>query len=225
MVSPAQRRDWVRWVIEAYRVSEGRASRATGAALSSFRYKSSRSPDAPLRQRLRELAAVRVSYGYQRLHVLLQREGWRINRKRTYRLDREEGLALRRSRPKRRRSAVARVAPAPVGRANERWAMDFVHDSLAGGGTIRVLTVLDVYTRECVALEAARSFRGEDVARTSSLLPATKDNSQGRSASTTELSSLLALSITGRTGTKCSSTSRDPGNRRTMPSSRALTRA
>ncbi|MEX1113358.1 MAG: IS3 family transposase, partial [Patescibacteria group bacterium] len=77
-----------------------------------------------LRQRLRELAAVRVSYGYQRLHVLLHREGWRINRKRIYRLYREEGLALKRKRPKRRRSAVPRVAPAPVQKANERWTMD-----------------------------------------------------------------------------------------------------
>lgn len=124
MVSPALRREWVRWVIAAYQLSERRACAATGAPLSSFRYISVRSPDVPLRQRLRELAAVRVSYGYQRLHVLLHREGWRINRKRIYRLYREEGLALKRKRPKRRRSAVPRVAPAPVQKANERWTMD-----------------------------------------------------------------------------------------------------
>ncbi len=169
MVSPALKREWVRWVIAAYRLSERRACGATGSSLSSFRYRSIRSPDLPLRQRLRELAAVRVSYGYQRLHVLLRREGWSVNRKRVLRLYREEGLALKRKRPKRRRSAVARVAPAVVNRVNERWAMDFVHDSLAGGSSIRVLTVLDVYTRECVALQAERVFRGEDVARILSL--------------------------------------------------------
>lgn len=169
MVSPALKRDWVRWVIGAYRLSERRASRATGAALSSFRYKSVRSPDLPLRQRLRELAASRVSYGYQRLHVLLCREGWSVNRKKVLRLYREEGLALKRTRPKRRRSAVARIAPALAQRVNERWAMDFVHDTLADGRTVRVLTVLDVYTRECVALVAQPVFRGEDVARILSL--------------------------------------------------------
>lgn len=159
----------MRWVIEAYQLSERRASRATGASLSSFRYKSVRSPDTALRQRLKELARVRVSYGYQRLHVLLRREGWSVNRKRVLRLYREEGLALRRTRPKRRRSAVARVAPTLARSANERWAMDFVHDTLAGGHSIRVLAVLDVYTRECVALVAQPVFRGEDVARILSL--------------------------------------------------------
>lgn len=169
MVSPAIRRAWVRWVIDSYRLSERRAARATGASLSTFRYKSVRSPDTPLRERLKELAAVRVSYGYQRLHVLLRREGWSVNRKRVLRLYREEGLALKRTRPKRRRSAVARVASAPAQRVDERWAMDFVHDTLAGGRSMRVLTVLDVYTRECVALVAQPVFRGEDVARILSL--------------------------------------------------------
>jgi putative transposase len=106
---------------------------------------------------------------YQRLHVLLRREGWSVNRKRVLRLYREEGLALKRTRPKRRRSAVARIAPALAQRVNERWAMDFVHDTLADGRTIRVLTVLDVYTRERVALVAQPVFRGEDVARILSL--------------------------------------------------------
>ena len=155
----------MRWAITAYQLSERRASLATGVSLSSFRYKSVRSPDTPLRQRLKELAASRVSYGYQRLHVLLLREGWSVNRKKVLRLYREEGLALKRTRPKRRRSAVARVAPALAQSVNERWAMDFVHDTLADGRSVRVLTVLDTFTRECVALVAQPIFRGEDVAR------------------------------------------------------------
>lgn len=155
----------MRWAILAYQLSERRASLATGVSLSSFRYRSVRSPDTPLRERLKELAAVRVSYGYQRLHVLLRREGWSVNRKRVLRLYREEGLALKRTRPKRRRSAVARVTPALAQKPNERWAMDFVHDTLADGRSVRVLTVLDTFTRECVALVAQPVFRGEDVAR------------------------------------------------------------
>jgi putative transposase len=119
---------------------------------------------APLRARLPELAAQRIAYGYRRLHVLLAREGWRVNHKRVQRLYNDEGLTLRRKRLKRHRSAVVREArPVPTA-ANERWAMDFVHDTLAAGRRIRIFTVLEVYTRECLAAEAAANLEGEDVA-------------------------------------------------------------
>jgi putative transposase len=126
-----------------------------------------------------------VSYGYRRLHVLLRREGWRINHKRVYRLYRDEGLGLRRKRPRRRRSVLARQGKPQAKRPNERWAMDFMHDTLAGGETLRVLTVVDVFTRECLALEVRRSFRGENVAevlgrlRTSRGLPEVIQCDQG----------------------------------------------
>src|SRR5690606_33953483 len=104
----AQRRAWVRWAQEAYGVSERAACDAGGVARSMVRYVSVAAPQAPLRQRLRELAQARVAYGYRRLHVLLRREGWPINHKRVHRLYREEGLTQQRKRPKRRRSAVQR---------------------------------------------------------------------------------------------------------------------
>jgi putative transposase len=88
-----------------------------------------------------------------------------VNRKLIERMYREEGLTLKRKKPKRRRSAVRRERGAAPTAVNERWAMDFVHDTLSNGRTVRVLTVLDVYSRECVALEAGVGFRGEDVAR------------------------------------------------------------
>lgn len=155
----------MRWARRSYRVSERRACRVLGVARSTVRYRSVRGRDEALRSRLRELAAVRISYGYRQLHTLLRREGWPVNAKRVYRLYREEGLVLRRKRPKRRRSAVVREQSCAPRRANERWAMDFVHDTLLSGGRLRVLAVIDVYTRECVALRAGRSFRGHDVAR------------------------------------------------------------
>lgn len=136
-----------------------------GVSRSTVRYKSVRPSRAPLRARLRELAAVRVSYGYRRLHIMLRREGWPVNRKLVERLYREEGLTLKRKKPKRRRSAVRRGQVTSATAVNERWAMDFVHDTLLSGRTVRVLTVLDVYSRECVALEAGVRFRGEDVGR------------------------------------------------------------
>jgi putative transposase len=116
------------------------------------------------RARLRDLAAARVSYGYLRLYVLLRREGWRVNHKRVYRLYREEGLALQRRRPKRRRSAMPRSSRHETTRPNERWAMDFMQDVLGDGRSMRVFTLVDAHTRECLALEAAARFRGAEVA-------------------------------------------------------------
>lgn len=153
----------VGWAREAYQISERRACRALPASRSSMRYQSRKPSREPLRRRLRELAAVRLSWGYRRLHILLRREGWRINRKLTYRLYTEEGLTLKAVRPKRRKSVVRREGRPTTTAANQRWAMDFIHDTLADGRTVRILSVLDVHTRECVALEARQSFRGEDV--------------------------------------------------------------
>lgn len=116
------------------------------------------------RARIREISGARIGCGYRQIHTLLRREGWRVNHKLVYRLYREEGLCLRRRRPRRRRSAVRRQRTPLPGRPNERWAMDFVHDTLSGGRTLRVLAVLDVHTRECVALRAGCGFKGEDVA-------------------------------------------------------------
>lgn len=148
---------------EAFRLSERRACRAVAAPRSSVRYRSIQPSREPLRRRLRELAGVRLSWGYQRLHILLRREGWRINRKLTYRLYTEEGLTLKRVRPKRRKCAVCREGRPTTTAPDQRWAMDFIHDTLPDGRTIRILSVVDVRTRECVALQARQSFRSEDV--------------------------------------------------------------
>ena len=163
MVSPAQRRTWVRWVQEAYAVSERTACDAGGVARSSVRYASVAAPQEPLRQRLRELAQTRVAYGYRRLHVLLCREGWPVNHKRVQRLYRDEGLTKQRKRPKRRRSATPRVVRLLPGAANERWAMDFIHDQLADGTAFRVLSIVDLYTRECVGLVPGVRVRADEV--------------------------------------------------------------
>ena len=95
MVRPAVRREVVRHLQSAYAIGERRACHATGFHRSSQRYRPRRDPQTELRMRLRDLAAVRVRYGYRRLHVLLRREGWPVNHKRTYRLYAEEGLAIR----------------------------------------------------------------------------------------------------------------------------------
>ena len=106
--------------------------------------------------------------------VLLRREGLGDNHKRVYRLYVDEALGLRRKKPKRRRAAMARQPQTTVTRPNERWTMDFMSDALAGGHKLRVLTVVDTYTRECLALEAARTFHGADVARMLTHIAATR---------------------------------------------------
>jgi putative transposase len=98
---------------------------------------------AQLTERIREISATRVRYGYRRVHVLLRREGWRVNPKRVYRLYREMGLQLRNKTPKRRVKAKLRADRQSATRANETWAMDFVHDQLATGRKLRVLTIID----------------------------------------------------------------------------------
>lgn len=108
-------------------------------------------------------ATARPSYGYQRLHVLLLREGWRVNHKRVYRLYTEEGLSMRRKPPKRRTMAARRKKlPRPT-KTNESRSMDFMSDQLYCGRRIRVLTIVDNHSRESLALKVGRSFKGEDV--------------------------------------------------------------
>lgn len=133
---------------------------------STYHYKSKRAGQAILRKRIREIAETRVRFGYRRVHALLRREGWAVNRKRVYRLYREESLQLRNKTPKRRVKAALRADRTPPSRSNEVWAMDFVHDQLATGRKIRVLTVIDAFSRFSPAIDARFAYRGEDVVRT-----------------------------------------------------------
>jgi putative transposase len=105
-----------------------------------------------------------MRYGYVRLTVLLRREGWKINRKRVYRLYKEEGLELRTKR-KKKRAAHVRVPLAAAQGRNEKWSMDFVTDRMEDGKYFRILTVVDQYSRECLALKPAIGMSGEKVAR------------------------------------------------------------
>jgi putative transposase len=131
--------------------------------LETLRYASTRDRQDALRQRLRELAAVRVRFGYRRLTVLLKREGWPVNAKRIYRLYGDEGLTVR-TKPRKRLASRPRVPMPAATRPNERWSMDFVSARLADGRWFRTLTVLDLYTRESLALVADRSLTGVKVA-------------------------------------------------------------
>jgi putative transposase len=164
-VKPAQRRAAVQHAQECFDLSQRRACRLVGCGRSTIRYqRRSRGADAALRARLRDLAAQRPRFGYRRLHVLLHREGIVVNHKRIERLYREEGLAVRRQTRKSLTRVLRGRPPAPQ-RANEQWALDFLHDALASGRTIRLLSVIDVFTREALALEVDTSLPGSRVVR------------------------------------------------------------
>jgi len=158
-VTPAQRRAAATWLRERYAFSERRACRLVGIGRSSARYRSGRRDDAAVRTRLRELAAERPRFGYRRLHALLRREGVVVNHKRVARLYGEEGLAVRRRSRKRLAREGRGIAPAPT-RPDERWGLDFLSDALASGRRLRLLCVLDLFTREALAIEVDVSLPG-----------------------------------------------------------------
>lgn len=165
MVRPERRRRMVHYLVEHYRISERRACRATKSCRRTVQYRSVRAPLTDLRQRMQELARVRVRYGYRRLWILLRREGWPLGLTRMRRIYCEEGLGLRRKRPWRHVSSAHREQRRTAGNRNEVWSMDFVADQLADGRRLRALTVIDIYTRECLAIEVATRLTGEHVAQ------------------------------------------------------------
>lgn len=147
-----------------FSVTYRRACRLVGVQRSTFYYRSRAKEQTVLKIRLRDLALARVRYGYRRLTVLLQREGWPINHKRVYRLYTQEGLTLRPRRQKRRRSAVPRkMQPMPEA-PDQVWGMDFVHDQLSDGRRFRILTIVDHFSRESLAVEAESGMSGQRVA-------------------------------------------------------------
>jgi len=165
MVAPMRRRFALPFLRKAFKISERRACRVLLICRATLKYKSVKIDLPALRARIKEIAATRVRYGYPRIHVLLRREGWLINRKRVYRIYREEGLSMRLKPPRRRKSIVLRTDRPTAQAINQTWSMDFMADNLSDGRKIRLLTIVDNFSRECVALDVAVNFKGTDVAQ------------------------------------------------------------
>ncbi len=163
MARPALKRSAVDYVVSHYAVSQRRACRMLGQHRSVQWYKSIKDQRLPLRARMREIAQTRIRYGYRRIQVLLRREGWPAGKKLVYRLYREEQLQLRSKLPKRRKTLVTRRESYVPTRSNQAWALDFVADQLVNGERFRALTVVDVFTREALAIEVGQRLRGEHV--------------------------------------------------------------
>ena len=164
MVKPAQRKQVASWLVDRFKVSARRACRAAGMVRSMFYYRSQAKDRTPLVHRMRELAETRPRFGYRRLHVMLRRDGWRVNEKLVYRLYRAEGLEVRTRTRRRRRPMGLRTVPPAASRPGQRWSMDFVSDVLEDGRSFRVLTVVDCFTRQSEVLEPGTSMSGTRVA-------------------------------------------------------------
>lgn len=164
MVTPGAKREAVAHAREHHGLSERRACSLVGVSRRVIRYQPTRVDDAPLRARLRELAAERRRFGYRRLGYLLAREGMTPNHKKLLRIYREENLRVRRRGGRKRALGTRSPMVLPDG-PNQRWSLDFVSDTLTCSRRFRILCVIDDYTRECLALVADTSLSGMRVAR------------------------------------------------------------
>jgi putative transposase len=153
----------------SFQISERRACRALGVPRSSQRYAGTeREREEELLLRIRALARENPRYGYRRIRALLRREGWSVNLKRVHRLWRREGLKVPQVQRKRRRLGQCEngCARRRAGRANHVWSYDFIHDQTADGRGLKILPVVDEFTRQCLTIEVERHMTAGDVVST-----------------------------------------------------------
>ena len=162
-MKPTQRRGVVAYLQSAHALSQRRACRLARLSRKAANHRPDTTKDAALTKRLKALGEQYPRYGYLMMHALLKREGLVVNRKRTYRLYSELGMQVRTKRRKKlMRPRVPMVVPT---RVNERWSLDFVHDQLADGRRIRILNIVDDFSRKCVGQVVDTSISGQRLAR------------------------------------------------------------
>ena len=165
-MKPGRKRKLVNEVCYDWTVSIRRAFGLLVLDPKSYRYTSRRRDQAALELRIREICETRVRYGYRRVYVMLRREGWVINMKKVRRIYNELGLQLRNKTPKRWVKAKLRDDRREATGSHDAWAVDFAHDQLASGHKIRILTLIDIYSRYSPVIDPRFSYRGEDVVAT-----------------------------------------------------------
>src|SRR5271154_6558407 len=165
VVSPAHRRAAAQQVVAAGMCSQRAACQILGLARSTYGYRG-RTPtpmEQLLRKRLHELALKHPRYGYRRIAALLRQEGWRVGKRHIQRLRRAEGLRVPPTKRKLVRRGVSTGLPTTATHRNHVWTWDFIADATVRGGALRMLTILDEYTRECHILRADRALKARDV--------------------------------------------------------------
>jgi len=164
-LKPSQKKQLAGYLKEQYRVSIRRCCNVLMIQHSVYFYQHHRREDSALRSRVREIAVTRIRYGHWRIYTLLRREGWKDNHKRVYRVYKEEGLNLRSKRPRRNKAAAHRLERPENNSLYKCWSMDFVSDALFDGRKFRALTIVDNFSRECLAIVPGQSLRGMDVVK------------------------------------------------------------
>ncbi|MEM9060717.1 MAG: IS3 family transposase [Pseudomonadota bacterium] len=164
LVTPAAKRDAVAHLCKVHEVSQRRACSVLGVDRSSVRYRSVRPDDDDLRKAMKEVAVERRRFGYRRVHLMLERQGWHVNQKKLRRLYREEELQVKRRGGRKRALGTRRPMLVP-NRPDERWSLDFVSDAFTDGRRFRVLAIVDDFSRECLGLVADTSLSGLRVTR------------------------------------------------------------
>lgn len=164
MVSPQERREAVAVLKTEWQLSERRACGLVNISTSVLRYQPKADNNGPLEERIAAIAGQRRRFGYRRIHVMLEREGWALNVKRVYRLYRKAGLSVRK-RSRKRLGLTERLPLLLPNQPDYAWSMDFVHDGLADGRRIRCLNVVDDFTKESIVIEVDTSISGARVAR------------------------------------------------------------
>lgn len=163
-MTPDAKRKAVAHLMQVHQVSQRRACSALNVDRSTVRYQSRRSDDSDLRDALKAVAKERRRFGYRRLQVMVERQGWQVNHKKFRRIYREEKLQVRRRGGRKRALGTRRPMVVPDS-PNQRWSLDFVSDALTDGRRFRILTVVDDHTRENLALIADTSLSGLRVTR------------------------------------------------------------
>lgn len=156
--------------IEGFELNTSRACRLAGFSRSAWFKQPNPNEWTLLRIRLRDLAYQHIRYGYRRLHILLKREGWKVNHKTVQMIYLEEGLKLRK-RKRKSRSVIVRMERSTPTKLNEHWSMDFVHDELANGQNFRCFTIVDNVSRESPAIEVDLSLTSHRVIHVLDRLP------------------------------------------------------
>lgn len=149
--------------IKTRHISEQRGCRLIPLNRKSCRYRRRQRTDSELIKRLRELAIEYPRFGYRRIHVLLKREDFNVNLKCVYRLWKQQQLSLPKRRPRKARAKITVGIVPKAERANQIWTYDFVFDQSLSGRSLKMLTLIDEFTRECLAVEVGVSIRNERV--------------------------------------------------------------
>jgi putative transposase len=162
VVTPRAKKACCEAVVQSHGYSERRACRLVGANRASIRYRSHKLDEGLLSGKITSIAHEKRRYGYRRIHILLKREGITINHKKVFRIYRQLGLKVLK-RGGRKRALGSRVVAMALTKRNQEWSLDFVHDALTNGRRIRMLTVVDDFTRESIRIAVDTSLSGQRV--------------------------------------------------------------